>query len=401
MKHVLFSRRLFFGVAAAAVAMSFLIHTHEQDHKAEVVRTEAARFASLKAEAEQLVADFPSGPDAQALGRVRMAYERARAAWPAPVLLPDAKVAEFAPLDIRPKPSGIAIAKVELGRMLFEDPRLSASGQIACQNCHNQELGWGDGLRSSFGHNRKRGKRNAPPLFSAAYRPALFWDGRVTKLEEQALGPMTNPIEMAVHDFSAVTARLGKDDIYRERFRSIYGSDQIDIAWVADALAAFETTLERPTRFDRFLKGDTAALTDEQVWGMHLFRTKAGCMNCHSGPLLTDERYHNLGLSLLGRPLGDPGRQAVTGLEDDVGRFRTASLRHVSKTGPYMHNGLIPDLRRVVIFYEIGGGKTRPLNDEQATDDLMRAAAKTSPLVKKFNFTPAERQALIEFLKAL
>ncbi|WKW51337.1 cytochrome-c peroxidase [Rhodomicrobium lacus] len=400
MKHMLFSRRLLFGVAATAVAMSFLIHTREQDHKAEAVRTEAARFASLKAEAEQLVADFPSNPDAQALGRVRKAYERAQAAWPAPSLLPDAKVAEFAPLEIRQKPSGIAIAKVDLGRMLFEDPRLSASGQIACQSCHNQELGWGDGLRSSFGHNRKRGKRNAPPLFSAAYRPALFWDGRVARLEEQALGPMANPIEMAVHDFSDVTARLAKDDIYRERFRGIYGSDQIDIAWVADALAAFETTLERPTRFDRFLKGDTAALTDEHVWGMHLFRTKAGCMNCHSGPLLTDERYHNLGLSLLGRPLGDTGRHAVTGLEDDVGRFRTASLRHVSKTGPYMHNGLIPDLRRVVIFYEIGGGKTRPINGQPA-DDLMRAAAKTSPLVKKFDFTPAERQALIEFLKAL
>ncbi|WP_164729957.1 cytochrome-c peroxidase [Rhodomicrobium lacus] len=400
MKPMLFSKRLFFGVAAIAVATSFLIHTHEEGRKAEVVREEAAQLATSKADAERLIEDFPSDPDAQALGRVRQAYERARAAWPAPSLLPDAKVAEFAPLEIRQKPSGIAIAKVDLGRMLFEDPRLSASGQIACQSCHNQELGWGDGLRSSFGHNRKRGKRNAPPLFSAAYRPALFWDGRVTRLEEQALGPMANPIEMAVHDFSDVTARLAKDDIYRKRFRSIYGSDQINIAWVADALAAFETTMERPTRFDRFLKGDAAALTDEQVWGMHLFRTKAGCMNCHSGPLLTDERYHNLGLSLLGRPLGDTGRHAVSGLEDDVGRFRTASLRHVSKTGPYMHNGLIPDLRRVVIFYEIGGGKTRPITGQPA-DDLMRAAAKTSPLVKKFDLTPAERQALIEFLKAL
>lgn len=348
-----------------------------------------------------IVSAFPADPDASALAALKERYAGNRIDWPQPVVHADAAVKEMEALPLPAKPEGTQVLKVELGRQLFEDPALSASGQISCQSCHNRELGWGDGLRTAFGHGRQKGKRNTPALFNAAWRPELFWDGRAETLEQQAVMPMTDPKEMAVEDLDQVVGRMAGDTDYRKRFRDAFGDEAISLERITEALAAFQATLEERTVFDRFLAGNSAALSDEQVWGLHLFRTKAGCMNCHSGPLLTDDKYHNLGLSLLGRPLADTGRYAISQDMEDVGRFRTPSLRHVRETRPYMHNGLIRELPLVVRFYEVGAGKTQPRTEAEAADPLMVHAGKTSELITPFTLTARERQALVSFLEAL
>lgn len=365
------------------------------------IRIARAEATALKARGTRIARAFPTEPDDNDLAALKTVYAGPSRNWPATKVLPDAEVKELEAFTLPPKPEGGALLRAELGRSLFEDRRLSESGQISCQSCHNRELGWGDGLRASFGHDRQKGKRNAPALFNASLRDSLFWDGRAVSLQQQAMGPMVDPKEMANHNLTTMLDRLNANGKYRRRFRAAYGSDGITLDQVTDALAAFQSTLEERSRFDRFMAGNTNALTDEQVWGMHLFRTKAGCMNCHSGPLFTDEKFHNLGLSLLGRPLEDAGRYNISRAFEDVGRFRTPSLRHTRLTAPYMHNGLIRELRLVVRFYETGGGRTRPRNEAEAANPLMPFAGKTSPLVEPFRVTARERQALVSFLESL
>jgi cytochrome c peroxidase len=345
---------------------------------------------------------FPARPTATDLAALREAYAHAPATWPRPRLFAEARFEEMGPLALLPRPEGADARRAQLGEKLFNDPMLSASGQIACQSCHNRNLGWGDGLPVSFGHGRAQGKRNAPSLFSAGYHSAFFWDGRAKSLEEQTLGPLGDGREMANDDFSTVLERLNGDAGYQAAFAPLTGRVTIEIADVTGMLAAFERTLERTTRFDRFAAGDEKALTDQQVWGLHLFRTKAGCANCHSGPLLSDGKFHNLGLSFIGRGREDLGRYAVTGRIEDAGAFRTPSLRHVSRTVPYMHNGIFPTLEGLVRFYEFGGGRVRgdrdPGGERKAIFD---AAAKNSPLLKRLELTDAERKALVAYLEAL
>lgn len=337
-------------------------------------------------------------PDAAAL---RRAYSAPADRWPAPWLLEGAEFAELAPLTLpaRPEPGSREAAVARLGEALFNDPALSASGQIACQSCHNRALGWGDGLPRAIGHDRTEGARNTPALFSAGFRKSLFWDGRATTLEAQTRGPLTDPAEMANHDLQSVAGRLIRGGRYPVLFLAAFGSDRITPDTIAQALAAFQRGLEVPTKLDRFLSGNSAALTDAELRGLHLFRTKAMCANCHNGPLLTDERFHNLGLSFLGRRFQDLGRHAVTGEPYDAGRFRTPSLRHVSRTAPYMHNGLFPHLRGLVNFYAGGGGQT--VSDDQAANPLYPHARTVSPLLQALDLTRDEREDLVAFLNAL
>jgi len=346
-----------------------------------------------------VLAELSADPGDGDLAALRRHYEVIPAAWPQPTLDPTVEFRELAALSLPGEaPSS---AKIELGKALFDDPILSVSGQIACQSCHNRELGWGDGLKTSFGHDRAQGRRNAIPLFNASLRQSLFWDGRSPDLQAQAAEPLVNPIEMANHDLSGVVGRLAASPVYPARFAAVFGADRIEPDQVLDAIAAFEATLEERTRFDRFVQGDKRALTDQQIFGLHLFRTKAGCMNCHNGPLMTDEKFHNLGLSLLGRPKEDVGRYGVTGELDDVGRFRTPSLRHVGETRPYMHNGIVPTLRHVIMLYQTGGGHTLPRNAAEAANPLMPFAGRTSPILKPLGLSPAEREALVAFLESL
>lgn len=349
-----------------------------------------------------LDARFPAAPAEAELALLREAYAGPPSSWPRPRLLPGARFTEMEPLELHPPPQGEEREMARLGAALFEDPLLSASGHFSCQSCHNRRLGWGDGLPTSFGHGRAEGRRNAISLFTAGYRSTFFWDGRAASLEEQALAPLVDTREMANDDVSALVARVNSADRYRAAFAQLTGRESVALADITSALATFQRTLDRRTRFDRYLEGNAAALTDTEIWGLHLFRTKAGCANCHSGPTLSDGAFHNLGLSFFNRAREDLGRYEVTGDPQDAGRFLTPSLRHVSRTGPYMHNGIFPSLAGVVRLYEAGGGRVRA--DQQLAPDrqaLLDAVVKTSPQLKSFELTNDERAALVAFLNAL
>ncbi|MEE7546416.1 cytochrome-c peroxidase, partial [Xanthomonas sp. Kuri4-1] len=299
-------------------------------------------------------------PDPSSL---RACYAGPRARWPLPQVQPGVAWQELAPLPAHPPepPDNPGTpAKIALGRILFENPRLSRSGQIACASCHDPQLGWGDGRRVSFGHDRQAGRRNAPSVAMAGHARSLFWDGRAETLEAQALHPIQDAREMAF-TAAALERRLNRSADYPDRFAQVFGTRRIGVQEVARALAAYQRSLApRPGRFDRFLQGRPDALDDRQLRGLHLFRTRAGCMNCHSGPTLSDDRFHNLGLHFHGRRFQDLGRYEVTGDPADSGRFRTPSLRGVARTGPWMHNGLFADLHSVVAFYNAGAPRRAP-----------------------------------------
>tara|TARA_Y100001933_G_scaffold115053_1_gene115046 strand:+ start:3971 stop:5128 length:1158 start_codon:yes stop_codon:yes gene_type:complete len=349
----------------------------------------------------KLAATFPSRPDAGDFKALRRAYGRAREEWPAPVVDPSVAFMELGPLERRPQPEGRELARARLGRLLFMDPVLSASGHFSCQSCHNRQLGWSDGLRMSVGHARRTGRRSAPSLYTAGYRDIFFWDGRAASLEEQAAGPLLHPAEMANESLADVVGRLRADPRYVSAFSEIYGGTPIVFSQIADALAAFQRTLERPTRFDRFASGLPTRFSDEELWGLNLFRGKAGCANCHFGPLLTDQKMHNIGLSFFRRRLQDLGRYDVTGDPQDVGSFLTPSLRHIRESAPYMHNGVMPRLVNVVALYNQGGGTLRPRNEKEAADPLWPHAARTSNLLERLELERAEIDALVSFLETL
>jgi cytochrome c peroxidase len=392
---------IFCAVAASVILAISCYEVAKGRRLANEERLAALQEKAIEQRRKNLLVEFPANPTEHDLAILAESYRQPAQNFPPLSLFSGIKAEELAPLAIPPRPQGKQLAKARLGLQLFRDPSLSRSGQIACQSCHNRELGWGDGLQSSFGHDRARGKRNAPPLFNVGLRSPLFWDGRVQTLEEQALIPMLDQREMANHDIATVVQRVGERPEYQEAFLRLYNVAKPTATEVADAIATFQRTLEEPTRLDRFLSGQYRAFNNEQIWGMHLFRTKGGCANCHSGALLTDNKFHNLGLSLLGRPREDVGRYAVTNQLLDVGRFKTPSIRHVSETAPYMHNGIIRDLRRVVRFYEVGGGRTRPRNERERANPFMPYAGMTSPFLKPFTLTVKEREALIAFLEAI
>lgn len=340
---------------------------------------------------------LPARPDPACL---RALYSGPSAGWPAPEVAPGVVWQELAPLGPPPQPrdNPTTPAKVALGQRLFNDPRLSRSGQIACATCHERDLGFADGRRVSFGHDRQPGRRNAPGVAMAGYAHTLFWDGRAATLEDQALAPIADPKEMA---FSAedAAARVRADADYRTAFAAVFGDDRVDTHQLAQAIAAFERSLA-PTRnrFDRFLGGQPSALDDAQLRGLHLFRTRAGCMNCHSGPALTDNGFHNLGLHFHGRARQDLGRYEVTGDPADSGRFRTPSLRGVANTAPYMHNGLLPRLDGVLAFYNVGGGKPRAPAVSAADAPPF---PQPDPLLRPRGLSRPELQDLEAFLRAL
>lgn len=328
---------------------------------------------------------------------LRKAYAGPVSTWPKAEVDPGVDFVEFGPLPAAVRPEGIDAQRAALGGRLFSDPRLSASGQFACASCHNRELGFGDGVRTSFGHDRQRGQRNAISLFTAAYMRELFWDGRSPTLEHQALQPIPNLVEMAAKP-AKIEHWINSDDAYRAAFKEAYGVKRIKLTDIAQAIASFERTLRPPaSAWDRVFTRGTASMTDQQLQGLHLFRTKARCANCHNGPLLTDQKYHNLGISFYGRRLEDVGRYGVTHDPVDVGRFRTAQLRALRRTGPYMHNGIFPSLEGVVNLYAAGGGVDRKVQ----SSTTKAPPPQPDPQLKKLALTPEERAALVAFLEML
>lgn len=288
-------------------------------------------------------------------------------------------------------------AKKELGKLLFFDPRLSKSKQISCANCHDPELGWADGRSISFGHDRKNGIRNSPSVFNMAYHTTFFWDGRASSLESQAMFPLTDPVEMASHEVVAVK-HIKRIKGYRPYFKEAFGDETITLSRIFDAITTYERTIvSGKSKFDRFIAGDKDLFTDEEVLGLHLFRTKARCINCHFSPLFSDQQFHNLGLSYYGRKYEDLGRYKISKEKADIGRFKTASLREVARTAPYMHNGLISTLDEVIQMYDAGMAHPKPRKDQE-NDPLFPT---TDPLLQKLSLTKEEKAALKAFLLTL
>jgi cytochrome c peroxidase len=274
--------------------------------------------------------------------------------------------------------------KVELGKLLYFDKRLSADGSVSCATCHHPKHGFSDGAPVSTGIKGQKGGRNSPTIINRAYTLAQFWDGRAATLEEQAKGPMANPIEMG-NTHEAIVSRLRTVPGYRARFKQVFGTEEFDINHVAKAIATFErTVLSGNSAFDRYKAGDKKAITPEQVTGMDVFFGKAKCANCHEGINFTTNAFHNIGVGT-DKPEPDEGRYVVTKNPADWGAFKTPTLREIAHTAPYMHDGRFMTLEEVVDFYDKGGISNKNL-DEQ---------------IKPLKLTAAEKKALVSFLRAL
>jgi cytochrome c peroxidase len=285
-----------------------------------------------------------------------------------------------------PTPPGNPLTpeRVALGRELFFEKRLSRDGTISCGVCHDPELGYTDKEPVAVGVEGKKGTRRTPRLINRAYGKSFFWDGRAATLEEQALKPIANPIEMDLAVEDAV-ALLRSDAGYAGKFEAAFEGGPTSER-LAFALAAYvRTILSGDSPYDRYLAGDEAALTPAQQRGLALFRGKAACAVCHMGPNLTDERFHNTGVGWKDGKHADEGRAGVTGEEADLGAFKTPPLREVARGGPYMHDGSFETLEDVIDFYD-EGGKANPNLDLD---------------MQRLELTDAEKADLAAFLEAL
>lgn len=288
--------------------------------------------------------------------------------------------AMFEPLGEMPIPEDNPMTdeKIELGKTLFFDSRLSGNNKLSCMSCHAPGAGWGDGLEKFVGFEGVDGPRNSPTIINSGYYKENFWDGRAGNLEEQALGPITSEMEMN-QDLDELIVKLSSVPQYVDEFKNVF-NDKITVDNIAKAIAAFERTIVvKDTDFDKFLLGDDDAISDEAKEGMKLFVGKASCISCHAGPLLSDHNYHNLGME------DDDGRFAVTNKDVDKGAFRTTGLRGIADTAPYMHDGSLETLKDVIDYYNIGGGDH----------------PNKSPLMKPLGLTNGEVNALVAFLESI
>jgi cytochrome c peroxidase len=275
-------------------------------------------------------------------------------------------------------------AKIELGRMLFLDKRLSNDNSLSCASCHDPSKAYSDGRAKAVGINQTILSRRTPSLLNSAYNPVQFWDGRANSLEEQALGPMLGKNEMGIPGPRTLLVRVQEIPDYRRRFRDVFERD-VSLQDLQRAIAAFERTLVTPdSAFDRYGNGDKRALTDQQKRGLILFIGKASCSQCHNGPNFTDNKFHGLGL--LPGERGDPdlGHFTVSRSPADRHAFKTPSLRSVTQQSHFMHNGSIASLAQVIDFYDDGGG-----------------GGSKSKLLFKLHLTDAEQGDLLAFLQAL
>lgn len=317
-----------------------------------------------------------------------------------------------------PKDNPLTREKVELGRELFFDRRLSSDGTISCASCHDPQKAFADGKRVSEGVGGKAGERNSPSILNAMFNSGQFWDGRADTLEAQAILPLINAVEMGDQTHNQIVERLEKIPEYARAFREVFGS-RVTIELVGKAIAAFERTLvSANSPFDRYTAGDRGAMSEAAIRGSIIFRTKGRCTQCHAitqaYPFFSDQIYRNTGVAAahnefnyltvkamsmgkaeasspqmieLSRLAGasELGRFLVTGNALDVGAFRTPSLRNVELTAPYFHNGSAATLLDVVKFYVQGGN-----------DNPMRAWE-----LMAVDLTDEEQSDLVEFLKAL
>ena len=326
----------------------------------------------------------------------------------------------LAPLGEPPIPldNKMSDAKVELGKILFWDPRIGGDASTACVTCHEPDQGWAFGDSLSRGYPGTVHWRNSQSVINSAYLGQLFWAGSAASLEKQAPSAAKGAVA-GNGENDVMETRMAFIPEYVKRFNDVFGTENplIGDAWAA--IAAFERTLiVNDTPVDKYLAGDKSALTEEQVAGMELFNGKAGCIQCHNGAQATDENYYNLGVppaerweedglaqvsfryeiyakgvtqEMYRKLKDDPGLYFRTKEPDHMGKFRTPPLRYTLYTAPYMHNGSFWDLREVVEFYNAGGGE----ND--FTDGTM--AATKSELIKPLGLSDEEIDQLVAFLE--
>ena len=299
------------------------------------------------------------------------------------------------PLDI-PADNPPTAETIALGRKLYYDKGLSIDSTIACASCHDPEAGFADPNRFSEGVGGKKGGRQAPPVINAAYFTTQFWDGRAASLEEQAGGPVENPVEMAfTHE--GVVERVSQDPAYVEMFKAAWGDRPITFEMAAKSIASFErTVLVGNSPFDRYLfGGEKDAMSEEAIRGLEVFRDpkKGNCEVCHlineeeGYALFTDNKFHNLGVGAeIDGSLSDIGRFEVTQEDKDKGGFKTPHLRNIADSGPYMHDGHLKTLKEVLDFY-IGAGNSNDYRDEE--------------IHELDHLTAQERTDLIAFMEAL
>ncbi len=270
---------------------------------------------------------------------------------------------------------------VQLGKVLYFDTRLSINDKQSCATCHNPDLGFGDGMASGLGTMGGHLGRNVPHLYNLGWNSKFFfWDGRAASLEEQALGPIQAPGEMNM-PLTTLIPKLKAVAYYKRIFNHLFPDSGVTPENVAKAISAFERTIiTNNSPFDRYMRGDTSALSPAASRGWALFEGKALCVTCHSGVNFTDERFHNIGLGGT-----DRGRAAIEKGAANEGAFKTPGLRNVLLTAPYMHDGSVGNLEDVIRHYNKGGNKVRGQD----------------PLVKPLNLTDQEIYDLLAFLGAL
>jgi len=300
---------------------------------------------------------------------------------------------EFPPeLDIDlfwvPEDNPITPEKVALGWQLFYDPRLSADETISCASCHLPGAGFADPRPGSVGTGGAVGDRNAPTVINAIFSETLFWDGRAGSLEEQAVGPIQNSIEMA-NTLEAVEKRLAEIPGYRQQFRSVFGADEITAELLGKAIAAFErVVVSADSPWDRALaSGDESLISDSARRGNALFNGKAGCSQCHAVTRITDtptDLYQNTGVGM-NRDEPDLGRFEHSGEDEDRGAFKAPPLRNITETAPYMHDGSLATLEEVIAFYDRGGEPNAWLDEK----------------MKPLELGDQEREDLLAFLESL
>lgn len=289
------------------------------------------------------------------------------------------------PLGLDPPPipadNPMTAAKVELGKQLYFDKRLSIDETVSCASCHDPEKGWSNADTFATGIKGQRGGRSAPTVINSAYHPLQFWDGRANQLEGQALGPIQNPIEMG-HTMDACIACLNGVPGYKKQFQAVFGTD-VTADGIAKAIAAFErTVLSGDAPYDRYKAGDKKAMSEAAIRGMDLFFNKAHCSACHSGPNFSDAAFHNIGVSI-DKKEPDEGRKVISKLEGDRGAFKTPTLREIARTAPYMHDGSQKTLEDVVEHYNKGGIANPQLDEE----------------IFPLNLTAQEKADLVTFMK--
>ncbi|MBA3957113.1 MAG: c-type cytochrome [Parachlamydiaceae bacterium] len=298
-----------------------------------------------------------------------------------------------APLGLPPIPwpadNPYTREKAYLGKLLYFDKRLSSDGTVACASCHTLNDAFADQHATSIGIEGFVGSRNSPTVINTAYLKLLFWDGRVSSLEEQCKAPIANPHEMSLLDnehasHMACEQRIQSIPGYRKLFKDAFGDEEVSIDEVTQAIATFErTVLSGNSPYDRYMAGDKTALTAEQIHGIKVFKD-AACINCHNGPSFSNGKFTNIGVGM-DQEKPDLGRYAITKDKKDWGSFKVPILREVENTYPYMHDGKYWTLEEVVDYYDEGGIANQNLH----------------PLMKPLHLSDDDKRALVGFLKSL